>query len=162
MRVLQALPEKQQAADTTISVLKRMDTFETHMEIQDVIKRHLFERIIIRKQSFHVAVNVFGCNRFLFANFVGKVFVIADSEPIFAAIGGVSLEDSVQLLDMRFGNLIRCMVDDIINTAEVVHRFHDIIDGSVFGRDSKRVGLVDVPRLFLGQFAAFYMVGVVC
>ena len=63
-----------------------MDTFETHMEIQDVIKRHLFERIIIRKQSFHVAVYVFGRNRFLVAHFIGKAFIIADSEPILAAI----------------------------------------------------------------------------
>ena len=62
---------------------------------------------------------------------------------------------------MCLGYFIRRVVDNIINTPEVVHRFHDIIDGGVFGRDAERIGLEDIACLFLGQFAAFDMIGVV-
>ena len=93
--VLQTLPEEQQAPHTTVAILKRMDTFETHVEIQDVIERHLFERIVVGEQRFHVTMNVFGRNRLLFAYLIGKALVIAHDEPGFAAVGGVGFEDSV-------------------------------------------------------------------
>ena len=106
-------------------------------------------------------MNVFGCNRLLFAYLVGKALVIAYCEPKFAAVGGVGFEHRVELLDMRLGDLVCCMIDDIIDTTEVIDCLHNIIYRGVLGCDAKRIGLEDVSRLLFGQFAAFDMVGVV-
>ena len=161
LSALQTLPAKQQAPHTTIPVLERMDTFKFHVEVQNIIEPHLLERVIIGKQSFHVAVNIFGCNRLLFAYLVGKAFVLAHFEPRFAAVGGIRFQNGVQSFDMCLGDFIRRVVDDIVDTTEVVHRFHDIIDGRVFGRDTKCIGLEDKACLLFGKFAAFDMIGVV-
>ena len=53
------------------------------------------------------------------------------------------------------------MVDNIIDAAEVVDSFHDVVDARVFRCDAKGVGLKNVTRLFFGQAAAFDVVGVV-
>ena len=63
LSALQTLPEKQQASHTPVSVLEGMDTLKTYMEVQYIIERHLLERVIVGKQSFHVAVNIFGRDR---------------------------------------------------------------------------------------------------
>ena len=158
---MQTLPEEKQTPYTTVTVLEGMDSLKLHMKVQYVIEGHLFSGVIVGKQSFHSSMNLFGCNCFLFSHFVGKSLVVAYGKPLFATVGGVVFEDSVQCLDMRLGDLIRRVVNDIIDTAEVVHRLHDIIDGGVLCRDAKCIGLEDIARLFFGQFAAFDMVGVV-
>ena len=63
---------------------------------------------------------------------------------------------------MRLGNLVRSVVDDIIDTTEMVHRLHNIVHRRVLRGDTECVGLEDIPRLFLCQSVAFDMVGVVC
>ena len=60
--------------------------------------------------------------------------------------------EKFQVRLMRFGNLIRCMVDDIIHTAEVVYRFHNIVNACVFGSDTKRIGLEDIACLLFLTF----------
>ena len=138
-----------------------MDTLKTHVKVQYIIERHLLERVIAGKQGFHVAVNILGCDRLLFAYLVGKAFIIAYFEPRFEAVGGIRFQDGVQCFDMCLGNFIHRVINDIVDTTEVVHRFHDIIDGRVFGRNTKCVGLEDIASLLFGKFAAFDMVGAV-
>ena len=67
----------------------------------------------------------------------------------------------MQLLDMRLGNLVCGMVDDIIDATEVVDGLHDVINARVLRGDAQGVGLKDIACLLLGQAAAFDMVGVV-
>ena len=85
LRVLQTLPEKQQTPHAAIAVLEWMDTLETHMEIQNIVERNLFECVVVRQQNFYMAMNLFGRDGLLFAYLVGKAFVVPHGEPWFAA-----------------------------------------------------------------------------
>ena len=50
---LKSLPKQQQSPDTPITVLKRMDALKAHMEIQQIVKRNLFEGVVIESTSYH-------------------------------------------------------------------------------------------------------------
>ena len=68
----------------------------------------------------------------------------------------------MKLLDERFGQLFTAVLDDEVNTAEVVGRFDDVvhIDGFVF-QHADHVGFEDVSGLVGGQAAALHVVGIV-
>ena len=80
-------------------------------------------------------------------NLIRQALVVAHYKPIFFAIGSACLQNQVQLLDEAFRQLIFSMVDDIIDTTEVVHCFYDIIHVDSLISDSNGVCLKDVSRL---------------
>ena len=53
------------------------------------------------------------------------------------------------------------MVDDIVNTTEVVDGFHDVVDAGVLRSAPQGARLKDVTGLLLGQSAALDMIGIV-
>ena len=67
----------------------------------------------------------------------------------------------MQFFDMRFGDFVCRMINDIIHTAEVVYSLHDIINTCILSSNAQCVGLEDIARLFFGQATALYVVGVV-
>ena len=67
----------------------------------------------------------------------------------------------MQLLDMCFSDFVRCMINDIIHAAEMVHCFDDIINARILGGYAKGVCLEDITCLLFGEPRAFYVVGVV-
>lgn len=54
------------------------------------------------------------------------------------------------------------MVNDVVNAPEVVGSLNDIIYVYGFISDAYGVGLEDVSRLLVGEFATLDVVGVVC
>ena len=97
-------------------------------------------------------------------HFVWEAFVIANIEPIFLAVGGPSFENAVDFLDHCFRQFVFCVVDDVVDAAEVIRGFNDVVysDGIVLAfRESDSVGLIDVPGLLMSQSAAFDVVRIV-
>ena len=54
------------------------------------------------------------------------------------------------------------MVNDVINAAEVVGGLNDVVYVYRFICDADSVGFKDISCLFVCEFAALYVVGVVC
>lgn len=96
------------------------------------------------------------------ADLVRLFLVVPDREPRFPAVGSSGFQNAVKLLDERFGQLFTAVLDDEVNTAEVVGCFDDVvhIDGFVF-QHADRVGFEDVSGLVGGQAAALDVVGIV-
>ena len=67
----------------------------------------------------------------------------------------------MQLFDMRFGDFVGGVVDDIVDATEVVDGLHNVVDARVFCGDPNGVGLKNVSGLFLGQATALDMIGIV-
>ena len=92
--------EHQQAAYTTIAILKGMDTLKANMEVKDVCKgpltqsvlgrakRLLRRRAIFREQSFHLAMYFLRWTCVLPSNFARQAFVVAYDKPILSAVAG--------------------------------------------------------------------------
>ena len=98
---------------------------------------------------------------FVAAHLVGEPFVIAHGKPLFLFVGGTCFQDGVQPLDKWFRQPCFCQIDDEVYAAEVVDCLHDVVYVYRLVGDANRVGLKDVARLFVGQAAAFHVVGVV-
>ena len=62
---------------------------------------------------------------------------------------------------MRLGQLIRGMVNDIVNTAEMVDSLQNVVDARVLGGHPQRIRLKNEPGLLLGQPTPFNMVRIV-
>ena len=100
---------------------------------------------VIRKQPAHFSVDV-PRERGNFAAVLVQLFlVVSDCEPCFPAVVDPGFQNPVKLLDERFGQLVTAVLDDEVNTAEVVGRFDDVVhvDGFVF-QHANRVGFKDV------------------
>ena len=101
------------------------------MEVQNVVKSDLFLGIIVVQQRLHLLVDFLGLCGFFLAYGICHTFVVAHGRPRLLAVGGVGLQYEVQLFDVWFGDLVRGMVDDIIDTTEMVDGFHDVVDARV-------------------------------
>lgn len=116
------------------------------------------ECIVFGNQGFHTFVHLFRLYRFFTTHLVRKPFVVANSKPRLAAVRSVCLEYCVQMLYVWFCYLVRCMLNDIVDTTEMIDGLHDVIHRRALCRDAKRVGLEDKTRLFLCQTATLYVI----
>ena len=135
-----------------------MDALEADMVVQDIVELHLLDGIVFLAQGLHTFVDITGLHRFLSTHLIGKPFVVAYGKPRFVTVGGIRLEYCVQLLDVRFRYLVHCMVNDIVNTTEMIDGLHDVIHGCALSGNAKRVGLEDKTRLLLCQTATLHVV----
>lgn len=158
---LQALPKYQQTPHAAIAVLEWMDTFQPHVEVQYVVERYLFQRVVFCNQCLHTLVYLFRFRRCLTFHLVWQQFVFAHGKPIFLAVGGVGLQQLVQLFNVRLGDTVGGVVNNIVNAAEVVYRLDNIVDSGILGGDTESVGLKNVACLLFGQAATFNVVGVI-
>ena len=60
------------------------------------------------------------------------------------------------LAELRF-----CAFDDLINTAEVIGGFDDIVHPHAFLGDADGIGFKNKTRLIMGQAAALHVIGVI-
>ena len=67
----------------------------------------------------------------------------------------------MQLLNQRFGQLCPCLLNDQVDTAEVVGRLNDIVHPDRFVSNADGVRLENVPRLVVSQAATLDVVGVI-
>lgn len=158
----QALLEHNKPPDAAVSVLERVYLFESRVEFHDVLEGFRRAVFVIRKEpaNFHVDIPRERGN--FAADLVRLFLVVPDREPCFPAVGSSGFQNPVKLLDERFGQLFTAVLDDEVNTAEVVGRFDDVVhvDSFVF-QNADRVGFKDVSRLVCGQPAALDVVGIV-
>ena len=67
----------------------------------------------------------------------------------------------MQLFDELFRQLFLRMIDDIVDTAEVVNCFNDIIHVNSTIRHTNGVCFKDIARLVVSQTTALYVIGVI-
>ena len=109
--VLQTLLEEDQTAYTAVSVLEGMDAFKGHMKGYNVLKGFSGQCVIVCQQLAHLTGNIFGKRGVITAHLVGKLFVLAYSEPILAAVAGAGLQYEMQCFDNLLGQRRACLVD---------------------------------------------------
>ena len=103
-------------------------------------------------------MDLLGRAGFATSDFVWKALVVAYVEPVLPAIRGAGLQDPVEFLDDGFRSPVFSVVNDVVDTAEVVDGLHNVIHvDTVFG-DANRVGLEYVPGLLVGEPAALNVV----
>lgn len=157
----QTLLEHDQSAHTSIAILEGVDEFELLMEVQNIVKGlHLFIPIFFY-QIRHSGVNLLGQARLYSSHLVWQFFVVTDIEPRFCAIGGSSFENAVEFLHKILRKFFRGMVYHEIDTVEMIHGFHDVINVDGLVGDADGVGFKDVSGLVVCEFAAFNVVGIV-
>ena len=157
----QALLEHHKSSDTAVAVLKRVDAFETLVQVENVVERLVSPGVVLRKESLHLTVHLLGRRSLHAADLVGQTLVVAHGEPLLAAVRRAGLELCVQFLDEGFGERFFGPVDNRVDAAKVVRGFEDIVHAQRFALDAHRVGLEDVAGLVVGQPAAFDVVRVV-
>ena len=103
-------------------------------------------------------MDLLGRAGFATSDFVGKALVVAHIKPILPTTGGAGLQEPVDFLDKGFRESVFGVVNDVVDTAEVVSGLHNVIHvDTVFG-DANRVGLEYVPGLLVGEPAALDVV----
>ena len=138
-----------------------MDTFEENMEIQYIVKLHIFECIVFGNQGFHTCVHLFGLYRFSSTYLIGEPFVVSHGKPIFMTVGSIHLKDSVQLFNVCFCYLVHGMINDIVDATEMIDSLHDIIHRHTLGGYAQRIGFEDKTSLFLTQTTTLYVIGII-
>ena len=157
----QALLEHHKSSDTAVAVLKRVDAFETLVQVENVVERLVSPGVVLRKESLHLTVHLLGRRSLHAADLVGQTLVVAHGEPLLAAVRRAGLELCVQFLDEGFGERFFGPVDNRVDAAEVVRGFENVIHAQRLALDAHRVGLEDMARLVVGQPAALDVVRVV-
>ena len=158
----QAFLEHNEPPDAAVSVLEWVYFLEPRVEFHDILEGFRRAVFVIRKEPAHFRVD-FPRERGNFAADLVRLFlVVPDREPRFPAVGGAGFQNPVKFLDERFGQPFTAVLDDEVNTTEVVGRFDNVVhvDWFVF-QHADRIGFEDVARLVGGQAAALHVVGVV-
>ena len=101
------------------------------------------------------------CRR-LTPNLVCQTLVIAYCKPRFPAVGCVGFQYQMQLFYMCFCDFFGSVVDNVIDTTEMVYSLHYIVNVGVFGCYAYGVSLKNQSSLLLGEATALNMFGVVC
>ena len=76
-------------------------------------------------------------------------------------VGSIRLKNRVKLLDVSLGNLVHGMIDDIVDSTEVIDSLNNIIYRCILGGNAKSVCLEDKAGLFFSQPATFHVVGII-
>ena len=159
--MFQAFLEHNQPTDTPVAVLEGVDALKPHMERKDIFKCHRFLAVILIEQPFHLRRHFLGQGRFPSADLIRQLFIIADGKPIFPCIARSGFQDKMQVLDEFLAELRFCALDDLVNTAEVIGGFDDIVHPHAFLGNADGVGFKNKARLIMGQAAALHVIGVI-
>ena len=138
-----------------------MNLLEAYVEVKNIVERFLLLAIVFAKERLHLAMHLLGRTGFHTTHLIGQTLVVANGKPILSAIRCARFEQLMNLLDHILGKSLLCMIDDEIDTAEVVYSFKDIIHVNSVRGDTDGVGFIDITRLVVRQFAALDVVGVI-
>ena len=157
----QTLLEHQEPSDAAVAILKWVNAFETLVQVEDVVERLVPSGVVLRKETLHLAVYLFGRCSLHAAHLVGQTLVVAHGEPLLTAVRRTGLELCVQFLDEGFGERLPGPVDNRVDAAEVVRGFENVVHTQRLTLDAHRVGLEDAAGLVVCQTAALDVVRVV-
>ena len=139
-----------------------MDTFKLHMEIQNILKILFFFSVVLCQQSFHFIGNFFRKCCIHTTDFIRYLFIIAYCKPIFSGITSTALQDQMKFFDKLLCQNCLCIINNHINTAEVICCFNHIVHIQHIFFYTYGIGFKDVSGLVMCQAATFDMIGVVC
>lgn len=157
----QALLEHHEPSNTAVAILKRVDALETLVQVENVVECFVPPGVVLRQESLHLTVYLFGRCGLHAAHLVGQPLVVAHDEPLLAAVRRAGLELCMQFFDEDLGERFFGPVDNRVDAAEVVRGFENVIHAQRLAFDAHRVGLEDMAGLVVGQPAAFDMVRVI-
>ena len=103
-------------------------------------------------------MDIFRKHSLLAANFIGQSLIITDSEPIFTTVRCSSLQQKVKLFYHGFCQFLFRMVDDKIDTTEMIDRLNHIIhiDHRIYNADCIRI--IYIACLLMSKPAALNMI----
>ena len=159
--MLQALLEQDQPADAAVAVLEGVDALKLHMKFKEILEGDGFLAVVVGKQPFHLGGHILRKGRLHAADFVGRLFVIAHGGPVLFGVACTGFKEQVQMLDPLLAQPQLRAVDDLVNTAEMIGRFDDIVHADALVGDADGVGFKDIAGLVVGETAALDMVGIV-
>ena len=91
--MLEALLEHEEAPDSAVAVLERVNALEAHVKGDDILKGNGFKGVIIGDQFADLVVDSLWRNSFAVTHLVGELFVIAHRKPALAAVAGAAFEE---------------------------------------------------------------------
>ena len=156
--MFQTLLEHNQSAYTTITILKRMDSLKPHMEVQNIFKGLFFLGIVFCQQRFHFIGNFFRKGSIHAANLIRKLLIAANCKPIFSGITCTVLQYQMKFLNELLGQCRFCVLNNHIDTAEMICRFNHIINIENFIFHADRICFKNISGLIVSQTAAFDVV----
>jgi len=139
-----------------------MDAFKLHMEIQNILKSLFFFSIVLCQQSFHFIGNFFRKCCIHATDFIRYLFIVAYGKPIFSGITGTTLQDQMKFFNKLLCQSFLCIINNHINTLEVICCFNHIIHIQHIFFYTDGVGFKDISGLIMSQAVAFNMIGVIC
>ena len=135
-----------------------MNSFKFVMKCDDVLKFLFTVPVIFLKQLCHFLRNFFRRNRRSAAYFILHPLILTDCEPGFSAVTCSSLKDAVQLLNHMLREHSVCVIDDIVDAAEVIYSLHYVVYVHRWIFDTDRIGFKNEPGLIVGEPAPFDMI----
>lgn len=81
MAKTETFPEHDQSADSPVSVLKRMNGFESLMKINNVFESRTFPAVIFFQKYLDLIMDIFRVHCIIPAYLVWQFLVIADTKP---------------------------------------------------------------------------------
>lgn len=83
--------------------------------------------VVLCQQSFHFIGNFFRKCCIHTTDFIRYLFIIAYCKPIFSGITGTALQDQMKFFDKLLCQNCLCIINNHINTAEVICCFNHIV-----------------------------------
>ena len=138
-----------------------MDPLKLRMEVQNILKGLFFFGVTFCQQGLHFIANFFRKSCIPAADFIRKFFIITNSKPIFSGIAGAIFQNQVKFFDKLLCQNCLCIINNHINTAEVICRFNHIIHIQHFFFYANSIGFKDISSLIVCQAASLHMVRVI-
>ena len=132
------------------------------MKIQEVVKCLFLGRVVGEQEFFHPALDLIGACRKHIPDGIWQFFVFPHGEPCLPRVRCAVFEGAMQFLDERLRDRPMCILDDEIDTFEMICRFYDVVHTHIAVAEADRVGLKYESRLVMREAAALDVVGVVC
>ena len=160
--VSQTLLEHDEAPDSAVSILKRMNPFKIEMEFHNAFNRTGRLGKIGRQQHSQLFPHLIRRRRILFADRIGQFFVSSDPEPVETALRSSLLQQKMVVLDDLFRQRFFRSIEHVVERGKMIECFNDVVcpHRRIFFAENG-MGFVNIPGLIVSQLIAFNPVGVV-
>ena len=160
--VRETFSEHDQAADSAVSILKRMNPFKIEMEFYNVFYSITLQRVIGTQQGSHFFSDFLRFRRLHFPDCVGKFFVLSDPEPVEPTLRSSLFQQKMIFLDDLFRQFFFRSIQHVVKRGKMIERFNDVVrsHSGVFFTENG-MSFINIPGLIMSQLIALNPVGVV-
>ena len=145
----QAFLEHDKTSRPSIPILKRMNRLELLVKVNDIVQCLLLLGVIRLEQYAQHGMHLLRWTSLISTYLIGKLLTITHIKPGFPAVRSSGFQDTVYFLNHSFRKFILRVIYDIINTTEMIHRLHDVINIDRFIRNADGVRLINLSGLFM-------------